>query len=180
MGRPPFAPAGAVARWRLLYDLLKGRKVDDIVTYDEMAAALELDPVDERQKIVGAIRRAAKEFEVVDKHAIHVVPNKGYRIVKPAEHIDLAQRHQRRAGRSLVRGHSKVVNVDLSGLDQQTRNALEVLAKGFAVQMDFNRRFAARQSRTEEALATAVERQDRTEEELAELRARLERIEGGS
>ncbi|BBC66956.1 hypothetical protein MMRN_38520 [Mycobacterium marinum] len=113
----PFEPAGAVARWRVLYDLLGERTVGDVLTYDTMAEALELDPVKDRHTIQVAMRRAAKELEQEDKHALEPVQNVGYRIVEPEEHLKLARQHQRRSSRALVRGHSKVVNVDLSSVD---------------------------------------------------------------
>ena len=124
-----------------------------------------------------AVRRAAQEHEKADKRALDSVKNVGYRIVEAAEHIMLARRHQSKASKSLVRGHSKAVNVDLSGLDTQTREALETVARAFAMQMDFNRRFDVRQKRLESAVAAASVRVDRSEQEIAELRARLDRLE---
>lgn len=172
-----FLPTGDTARWRVLYELLRATEIDGVLTYDQMAAALNLDPVTDRHSIQMAMRRAAKEHEEVDKRSIDVVPNTGYRVVQPRENLGLARRQQRRSNRALARGHSKAVNVDLSSLDPETRKALEMVGRAFAVQMEFNRRTDVRQARLEEALATVNRRVERSEEEYAELKARLERLE---
>lgn len=177
----PFQPSGERARWRFLYDLLRTAQVGEVVTYNEMAQALDLDPTKDRATIQLAMRRAARELEVEDKHAVQVITNEGYRIVEPGQHLDLAQKHQRKAGRSLVRGQSKVVNVDLNGMDRETRKAFEVVAGAFAAQIDFNRRLSVRQANLERAVeavtAQTEEQQQRTADELAALRERLRLLE---
>lgn len=177
---PNFVPLGIEARWRTVYEILQAAATDTIVSYEMLGGALGLDPDGDRHAIQMAVRRAAKEHEEVDKRAIDSVPNEGYRIVQPPEHIMLARRQQRRSTRALARGYSKAVNVDLTKLDPETRRVVEVIARGFAVQMDFNRRTDVRQSRLEEALASVNKRVERTEEQNADLRARLERLESGS
>ena len=87
-----FKPAGEQARWKYLYDLLKVTDEDQVLTYDEMAAALNLDPLEDRMSIRAALYRAAKELEEVDRRAVAVVPNRGYRVVRPKEHVELARR----------------------------------------------------------------------------------------
>lgn len=173
----PFEPAGEIARWRIIYGLLTDRTVGDVLTYDDMAEALDLDPADDRHTIQVAMRRAAKELESENKHAVEAVQNVGYRIVEPEEHLRLARGQQKRSSRALVRGHSKVVNVDLSGVDPEIRNAFQVVASAFAMQMEFNRRTDIRQKKLEDSLDAVRERSTRTDEEVAELRARLERLE---
>ena len=173
----PFEPAGETARWRILYDLLSGRTVGDVLNYEVMAEALDLDPIEDRHTIQLAMRRASKELELENKHAVEAVQNVGYRIVEPEEHLRLARGQQRRSSRALARGHSKVVNVDLSNVDPEVRNAFQVVASAFAMQMEFNRRTDVRQKKLEDALDAVREKSTRTNEEVAELRARLDRLE---
>lgn len=173
----PFEPVGETARWRVLYQLLSDKAIDDVLTYEEMGAALNLDAVDDRHTIQVAMRRAAKELEQVNKHAVDAVQNVGYRVVKPEEHLNLAKRQQRRSSRALVRGHSNVVNVDLSSVDPEIRQAFQVVASAFAMQMEFNRRTDVRQKKLEESLDAVRETSTRTEEEVSQLRARLEKLE---
>lgn len=174
----PFKPVGDVARWKLIYPLLVACKVDEIVTYETLAEALSLDLDRDRKIIQMSMRRAAKEHEEVNKYAIEPLPNIGYRVVQPAEHLRLAQSQQKRAGRTLARGHSKAVNVDLNAIDNiETRKALELVGRAFAMQMEFNKRFDTRQNQLEQVLDNVNARTERTETELNELRARLARLE---
>lgn len=175
----PFEPVGETARWRVLYQLLKETNIDGVLTYERMGVALDLDPAQDRHTIQVAMRRAAKELEDVDKQAVEAVPTVGYRVVWPEEHLSLARSQQRRSSRALVRGHSKVVNVNLEGVAPEIQNAFHVVAAAFAMQMDFNRRTDVRQKKLEEALGAVLEQSTRTDEEVAELRLRLERLEQG-
>lgn len=175
----PFEPVGEIARWRVLYELLQKLSVGDVLTYDAMAESLDLDPEGDRHTIQVAMRRASKELEEENKHATEAVPNIGYRIVESEEHLGLAQRQQRKSSKALVRGHSKVVNVDLSDVDPEVRKAFQVMASAFAMQMEFNRRTDVRQRKLEDALGTVREESTRTSDEVAELRARLDRLEQG-
>lgn len=178
----PFEPIGDQARWRLAYDVLREAETDSVVTYDELGEALGLHPKRQRHAIQMAMRRAAQELETHDKRAVDAVPNKGYRIMPATANLMLARRHQRKAGKSLARGKSKAVNVDMSQIeDPTTRRALELTAQAFALQMDFNRRFAVKQERLEKAVREITETQEadrqRSEDEVARLRERIERLE---
>lgn len=173
----PFEPAGEQARWRVLYGLLREARVGEVVTYGDMAAAIDVEPVKDRAKVQLAVRRAVRELETEDRRTVEPVVNAGYRIVEPERHMDLAAKHQRKAGRSLVRGQSKVVNVDFNGMAPDVRRAFEVVAGAFAAQIDFNRRLSVRQDKLEEVVESVTKRSERSVEELAALRERLRRLE---
>lgn len=173
----PFEPKGEKARWRLIYDILLKRDIGDVITYEEMAEALELHADTDRHAIQMAVRRAAKEYESTDLRALDSVPNEGYRIVQPTEHMQLARKQQKKSHRALARGHSKVIHVDLSGMEPDARKAFEVVAQAFAMQMDFNRRMDVRQKRLEESVASINEKHNRSADEIEELRERLARLE---
>lgn len=176
----PFEPVGETARWRSIYQMLQGTAVDDVLTYEAMAAELDLDPVAHRHVMQVAMRRAAKELECVEGHAVDAVTNVGYRVVKPEEHLALARQQQRKSSRALVSGRSKVVNVNLDGVDPEVRKAFQVMAAAFTMQMEFNRRTDVRQKKLEQALEAINQRSSRTDEEVAELRERLDRLERGT
>lgn len=177
----PFKPAGDQARWLVLYGLLRVLDVGDVLTYDEMGTALELDPVKDRHVMQLAMRRAALELERVDKRVADARRNVGYRIVEPPEQLGIARRHQRKAGRSLARGQGKAANVDFNLIDTETRRAFELVASAFAAQLDFNRRMDVRQANLERAVEAVTKdagsRIARTDAELVELRERLARLE---
>lgn len=178
----PFQPAGDRARWRIVYDLLRNTGVGEVLTYEAIGEALSLDPEGDRHRIQMAIRRAAREYEVTDNHAIEAVANEGYRVVEAIRHLDLARGQAGRAKRALVRGQSKVVHVDLAALQPEARRAFEVVAAAFAAQIEFNKKFDLRQKRLEDAFDAIAARTDkaeqRTEQEIADLKARLAKLEG--
>lgn len=172
-----FEPLGEQARWRVIYDLLTVLDVGQTLTYEEMATALELDPDKDRHALQMAVRRAARESEESDKRALEAVPNVGYRVVEPVEHLRLARGQQRRAAVALRSGHSKSVNVNFNGLDPEVRHAFQVVAQAFAMQMDFNRRLDVQQKRLSDAVQAVSQDQQRSAQEITELRERLERLE---
>jgi len=176
----PFEALGDQPRWAIAYEVLKRHDVGDVVAYKELGRALGLDPNSQRHAIQMAIRRAAREFETSDLRALEAVPNQGYRIVQPAEHLRLARQHQAKASKSLTRGHGKVTHVDFTGMEPETRKAFEVVAQAFAHQLDFNRRMDIRTANLEAAVQEITETRERTADELAELKARLARLEGHS
>lgn len=175
----PFQPLGESARWHVLYDkILRKAEIGGLVTYVEMGDALSLHPVDDRQLIRVALRRAAKEYLEVDLRALEVVRGVGYRVVEPSEQLRLAHLQGRKARRSVGRGQVLTHHVDLSLIgDPETRKAFETVANGFAAVADLMKRVDARQGRVEQAVATVTTRQERSDDELAALRARLDRLE---
>ena len=177
----PFVPVGERARWRVIYDLLIEMQVGDVLTYNKMAMALELDPHADRHTLQVAMRRAADEYLMSHNHAVEAVINKGYRVVEAPEHVHLAQKHQKRSRRALVRGHKTIVHVDMEALDEETRKAFDIVAAALAAQMDFSRRLDIRQRFLEKSLKEVQEgqqqAQQRTQEELRAMQERLERLE---
>lgn len=169
----PFEPVGDVARWRTLYELLAAANVDEVVTYADMADALDLDPVKDRRTIQGAITRAAAELLEINKHAIEPIRNAGYRIVKPAEHLVLAQRRSKKAERSLVRSSQVVTHVDYNGLASDVRRNFEAVGRVLAFQIGVMRRLDIRQRDLEESL---VEVQSGVQQTQRDVQSHDERI----
>lgn len=149
---PPFVPVGAVARWRVVYDLLRPLKFGEVLTYEAIADALELDADTDRHVIQMASRRALRELLNIDHRGSKAVTNVGYRIAKPEEHVTLAKDRNKRAGRQISTGHIVATKVDLNGMAPESRAALEMLAKGFARQGEINRRVLAKQDQHSEAI----------------------------
>jgi hypothetical protein len=172
-----FAPVGERARWRVVYDLLTATETNGIVSYAEMAEALALDADKDRALICSTMGRAAREHEQLDHRAVQSVPNVGYRVVEPQEHLGLARRHQKRSRRSLVRAHSKAVNVDMSKIEPNARRALELVGLVISQQLDFNQRTEQKLKAHAETIAVLTQAVERTEAEREDIRKRLERLE---
>jgi hypothetical protein len=158
-------------RWALALDVFRDHHVGDVVAYADIAAVLDKD---DRATIQSAAREAGKRLLIEDGHAIEAVPNKGYRIVAPDEHIRLARGHEKRSRKALVRGHATVQNVDLNGLSEESKRVVLATAAGFSRVLDMMRQTnknVARVARAQEALELRVD------EGLSENAERLARLE---
>lgn len=173
----PFEPVGNRSRRNIALDTLRLHAEDDLVTYDELAEALELDPVLDRDKIQSAVRAAARNLLQADKLALEPVVNQGYRIVTAEEHLRLARGFQRSSSRALVRGHAVISRVDYNQLSPDVRALAEVTMQAFSMQIDFNRRLDVRQAKLEKAMAAVANKTDDTADDVAALRERLARLE---
>jgi hypothetical protein len=172
----PFLPIGDKARWRIVYDMLRSCTVNGVITYPTLGAALDLDPEIDRHAIQMAMRRAAKEHEENDMRAIESVPNVGYRVVEAAEHMRLAKGQQRRARGALMRGQSKVVNVDFNQIDGETRKAFELVAQAFQMQVDMTRRLSVQGERLKKTIDTFTAQQSATNDDHSARLAKLEEV----
>ena len=176
----PFIPQGDRARWRILYDLLVKAGTGDIITYQEIAEALGLDPGTDRHKIQMDMRRAAKEHLRKDLRSVISVPNKGYRIAETSQKLELARQYQTRAVRSVKRGRDQIEYTNLNELDDTTRALFEVMALKFGQQDEMLSRLDVRQKRHERQLQAVVGTQEETAQQLAELQERLAKLEAGN
>ena len=172
----PFQPAGSEARWVTIYNHVTNMTTGDVVTYEDLGRLLDLHPEDDRHAMQMAVRRAAKESLLQDKRALEAIPNKGYRIVEPEEHLRLAKVQQKKSRRALVRGEQTATNVDFNGMDPEVRHAFEVVAQAFAMQQEFMRRMDVRQKRIEQAVAE-VRNTKAEASDVEALQSRLDRLE---
>jgi hypothetical protein len=175
----PFQPAGAVARWRTLYDVLVPADPGEVVTYQTLGAAIDVDPQTDkgRHAVQMAIRRAAAELLREHLRAVEAVPCEGYRIVEPGGQVELARAHQGKAARALERGHDVVTYLDVGTLDPDVRRGVELMARAFLAQRQTMHALDVRQRRLESALESVSSQSTRTAEQVVELRARLDRLE---
>jgi polyhydroxyalkanoate synthesis regulator phasin len=173
----PFEPVGELARWRVLYEMLRPIQPDGVLSYEEMADALTLDPVADKTTIQLAMRRAARELEVRDNRAVDSVRNVGYRVVFAPEHLELAERHQRKARGALVRSSSKVKHVDFGALDQESRKAFEVVRRALSWQLEQMHYLDLRQQDLEQAVESVYGAVTRTKADVDRHDERLEELE---
>jgi predicted transcriptional regulator len=117
-----FEPKGARARWRIIYDLFQKADQGQVVKYTEIADALNLDWIKDRQLLQMAARRATIELERVDGRTTYAVTNEGYRVAVPTDHVHIGRSRNRRALGQIKRGEAVVTGVDLNTVDSQTRD----------------------------------------------------------
>lgn len=178
----PFQPAGERARWRIIYeDVLLDASVGTVVTYDALGKALNLDPAADRHTIQLAVRKAAATLERQEGRVLDAIAGTGYEVVPLPKHLELANRHQLKARRSMARGRRKVDNpaIDLSTLDPTTRELFELAALKFQQQDEAIRRIESSQRRQARRISAAETALSLNDQQLAELQARVEKLEGG-
>jgi DNA-binding winged helix-turn-helix (wHTH) protein len=175
--RKAFEPKGAEPRWKIVYRLFENAPNDEVVTYHEIAEALDANVVTDLPTIQNSVYQAAKRLLRDRNKALDNVRGKGYRVVEQVEHYDLAHRQQRKATRRLKAGHAIAVYTDMNGMSMDEKRLVEGARRLLAAQLDFNRRTDLRLKDHDKALAEIGNRQDRTEEENAEIRDRLSRLE---
>jgi hypothetical protein len=173
----PFRASGDHARWKIIYGLLTATETGDILTYEAMAKALGLDPDEDRHKLQMAVRRAAKEHLVNDLRSLEPVTNEGYRVVETPKKLELAGQHQAKAKRSIARGRAHVIHVDISGMDETTRQAFELMAWKFAQQDEMIRRLDVRQQRTQRQVEAARADLDLSTDQISKLMERMDALE---
>ena len=172
---PAFEPAdGVEARWKKVYRALKGLPVGEVLTY---AALEEMLPDLDRGSLQSVIRRAAKEFLEEDKRGLRNVRGKGYRVIEPSEHVQLARWHQDRSMKSLVRGRDAVTHVDLNGVSPEIRALTEATGRALSNQLQYMQRLDVRQKRLEEVLLQTVDQTKANQDQIAKLEERLARME---
>jgi hypothetical protein len=170
-------------------------EVGDMLTYEQIAALLDLDHTNtrDRQTISVSARRACQVLAVRAKKVAQLVRGTGYAIADPDSVMVLARRHQSRAVAEVAAGQAKVDTIDTSRLDSTTARLVHATAMGFQRQAVIMRHLDVRQQRLESALealaftvhttASRVEetstKVDDTTAEMAHLRQRLARLESG-
>lgn len=172
-----FAPKGEQSRWRMIYDELCQMQVGDTFTYEELGKLLSLHPDADRHLIQMAMRRAAVEYLETNCRALESERNVGYRVVQAVEHLRLARGHNKKAGRSLERGYEVATQVDVTDLDQATRDALNSFIVLNAAQSQLNKRLEREQRKIATALKTVTTNQGLSDERLSRLEERLARLE---
>lgn len=160
-----FKPAGEKARWKIVYELFQQAQYGDLLNYWELGAALGLNARNDKDKhmIQMAVRRATIQLERIEGRTTQSVRGRGYQIAKPGEHLGIGRARNKRAGRQLDRGEKVANGVDLNLVDDETRKALMVLARGFQVQKEVNRRVMDTQQRHGRAIDLLFQRVERLE-----------------
>ncbi|MGW0837541.1 hypothetical protein [Streptomyces prunicolor] len=151
----------------------------DMVTYEQAADTLGLDPADDRKAIHSAMRGAGRKLLAKDGRALRVVPDVGYRVAAANEHITLARERKKRANTQMSTGLDVLSGTDLTGLSAEARDAVLAERSSFSRIVDFIVASDRRQQKTEAAVEEIKGQVTRTAEETAEVRERLARLEQG-
>jgi hypothetical protein len=127
-------------------ELLGAAPYDSVVPYTAIADAIGGASVKRVQSLVQSIKQ---RLEKQHTKAVEAVPNTGYRIVKPSEHLRLARAQQSRSRRALTRAQSTVTHVDARQLTEGEYAAITVAATALAAQLTYMRQNDIRVGRVE-------------------------------
>lgn len=183
-GPEPFQPLGELARWRVLVSEFATVERNTTVSYEQLGKLLDLDPDsgDSRKAIQAAVRQASNRLSKDYDRSLVAVRGVGYRVVLPEEHVELAQRHQKKSRGALVRAKTHVEHVDLSGLTEEGRKIVLATANALSWQIGQIRRLDIRQKDLVRAVEAVTTRQERSEEEtaarFAALEAEIQKLKG--
>lgn len=169
----PFEVKGHIPEWEILYEAVAAFEPGDVITYDEIAELLGRDFNSSRSPWYKTQEVMLREHDVAFENVRHV----GYRATEALNQYMLAQRHTRRARRSLTRGKDHVTHFDRAAVTPEAARMFDEFAQKLAVQEQETQRLARKQARTEKVLAETVRRVERTEEQQEALRRKFEEME---
>lgn len=115
----PFAPKGDRSLRVIVAEMVAERSPGDLISYEELGKALELDPDERRDQIRQAVSAARPLILVDHKRALVADKGKGYRIAWASEFAGIAQVHRRKADRQIGKALDVVKNVNESELSPE-------------------------------------------------------------
>ena len=124
--RQPFTAKGDTPEWKMIYDaLLTTAEFGEVISYAQLDEVLGRRFAANRSPLY----RARLEMGEARHRWLDAVPGKGYRVIEAAEHIDVAQKHKRRARKQLgrmvrvaqVTDISRLTESELSRFDSQSK-----------------------------------------------------------
>jgi hypothetical protein len=164
-----FAPKGAVAEWRMVYEKVAALSEGDVITYTDLSDLLGRDFLADRNPVY----RATEELEVADYRTLSCVRGVGYRIAAANEHERLARGHHKRSRKQLSKAVSKAASADRAKLTPDERKRIDGLEMNLRQHADMIRRLDARTSQQADELR-ALRREKNTD--VAQLSERVDRL----
>ena len=108
-----FAPKGERPEWRMIYeDLLAAAGPSTIITYAQLEELLGRKFALNR----GPLYRARRTLGELQKHWLEAVPNVGYRVIDPSEHVRVSAGHRHKSRRQVGMAIRVLESTDLSKL----------------------------------------------------------------
>lgn len=131
-----FEVKGAVPESQLVYQLFEDKDFGDVVTYEQLDAALGRDFRSQR----GPLYKADDMLLRNRSRALAAVKNEGYRVVQAREHETLGRSRHRRARKQINQAVRVVTGTDRSALTEDERRRLSGLELALSRQQQMIRR----------------------------------------
>jgi alkylated DNA nucleotide flippase Atl1 len=123
------------------FDLLAKLPFDTLVTYQQFADVLGLNPV-ASHRARGAVLKAGRDLLKEHNKKIVNVKNDGYRIIRPNEHRGVSQSQQRGARRKLRDALQTVTHVALDNLTPKEVAEVMLEQARAAIQLSMTKQFS--------------------------------------
>jgi len=146
----PFTPVYRDGRSAasLIAELVSGKPYGYLLTFEEIAAQLEIDPSD-LKRIHAAMQRTKPRLQSEHHRAIEAVTGEGYKILQPGDHARLATHHKKKSDRQIRRA-IKVIKAaderDMTPAERERNRQLGMVLENHEQRI---REVEARQSRLE-------------------------------
>lgn len=102
-------------------DAFKSLEYGTVVSYKDLGKLLDLSPNNELTTIQQAVRDANRVLLKIHKRGVQNVAKIGYRVIQPREHMIVANSHQTRADKAMVRALRFYGGADLSKMTEAER-----------------------------------------------------------
>lgn len=113
---PQFAAKGDRAEWKMIYeDLFAEADPGTVVTYAQLEELLGREFAPNR----GPLYRARQTLGELRSRWLEAVPNVGYRIIDPGEHVRVAAGHRRKSRRQVGMAVRVLQSTDVSQLSAE-------------------------------------------------------------
>lgn len=171
------AQRGPKSQRQTIVDFMADRPYDSVTTYEELGAALGMNPRDDKQLIRSVVHSARDALAKEHHRTLEAVRSVGYRIIRPEEHVKVAGELQRKAGRTVALARTTVESVDLAELSEEGRKIAMAAAAALGYQAQMIQRMDLRQADIERVLDAVTEKVDETVAATEEHQARLSTLE---
>lgn len=171
-----FVPLGDVSRRQQVIELVADAEPGDVIPYELLEAALGLD----RHSTQSVVNQAKLGLQKGHQKSLMAVRNVGYRVLAPAEHLELAQAHQAKGRRQTRKSRHAVEHTDYTKLSEAERTKFDIAVGVLRTLERWERRADLRyasKERLDEFVAMQSNKNDRTDSEVSDLQARLARVE---
>lgn len=165
MARKPFEPLreDGRPRWRVIFDMAVAAKPGDTISYLDMMR--ELDTPD-RKVIYRTVHKANEHLWASEQRTLDVIPDVGYRVLLPEEHMGMATGFKKQARRKIENAVSVMQATDLAGLpNAKARDRVLQFTAGLILMARTVDRHERQLARHDDMIAELGERVSKMEEE---------------
>jgi len=124
----PFTPKGSRALRVIVTELAAGAAYGDVLTFTELAEAIEVEDDEAGRARVRQAVSAARPLLLADHgRALVADRGKGYRVALPGEFAGIAQDHRRRADRQIGKALAVIDQADMSAATDDERKRFQAV-----------------------------------------------------